>query len=96
MALEKSKIRGNQCHNDILLSGRGCNLIWFLYRKKDWAEVCNMIWRTAYMHMAVFVAQATHCQPCFNVHIMAATNPLGEHGGKRDNSGRKKEVRRFF
>ena len=45
----------------------------------------------AYMHMAVFVAQATHCQPCFKVHIMAATNPLGGHGGKRDNSGRKKK-----
>ena len=44
--LRNLKIQGNQCHNDILLSGRGCNLIRFLYHKKDWAEVCNMIWRT--------------------------------------------------
>ena len=50
------------------------------------------IWRTMHMaDMAVFIAQATHCQPCFKVQIMAATNPLGVHGGKRDNSGRKKK-----
>ena len=45
----------------------------------------------AYHAYGCIYSASYHCQPCFKVQIMAATNPLGVHGGKRDNSGRKKK-----